>query len=286
MMRLSCVQMEVRFADVAGNLATIVRHIEEEGARRADLVVFPECATSGYVFHDVDEATRAAVRIDGSEVASLVDACRRSATTAAVGVLESAPDGDLYNAVVFIDGTGVLGVYRKTHLPHMGVDRFVRPGSALSPEIVVAGVRVAALVCYDGTFPEPARVLALRGADLLILPTNWPNQEAEKGTFLPPTRALENVVWVAAVNRSGPERGIEFLGNSSICDPSGRRVATADAHPTVLRADIDAAESRRKRRDTVPGELWVDRFADRRPGLYGRIVDGGGTSDFQPSPRT
>lgn len=285
-MRLSCVQMDVRFADVAGNLATIARHIEEEGARRADLVVFPECATSGYVFHHVDEARRAAVRVDGPEIDGLVDACRRAATTAAVGILERAPEGHLQNAVVFLDGNGVLGVYRKTHLPHMGVDRFVRAGLALSPEVVVAGVRVAALVCYDGTFPEPARVLALRGADLLILPTNWPNQEAEKGTFLPPTRALENVVWVAAVNRAGPERGIDFLGNSSICDPGGRRVATAGVEPTVLRADIDPAEARRKRRDTVPGELWVDRFADRRPDLYDRIVDGGGTSGIHPSPRT
>lgn len=285
-MRLSCVQMAVRFSETAANVDAIAGHIADEGARRADLVVFPECATSGYVFADVEEATRASVRLDGPEIEVLVAACRRAATTAAVGVLERAPEGHLHNSVAFISGRGVIGVYRKTHLPHMGVDRFVKPGLVLSPEVVVAGVRVAALVCYDGTFPEPARALALRGAELLLLPTNWPNQESEKGTFLPPTRALENVVWFAAVNRSGPERGIDFLGNSSICDPGGRRVAVAGTEPEILRAEIDPAEARRKRRDTVPGELWVDRFADRRPALYGRLVDGGASPDFQPSPRT
>lgn len=272
-MRLSCIQMIVAIGDATRNCNAVCAAIRAEGAAHADLVVFPECALSGYVFETRVEAEQSAIRLGGPEIARIAEACRASQTTAAVGCLELSPDGRLFNSVVFVGPDGHLGSYRKTHLPHMGVDRFADRGDSLAPILTIAGTRVAALICYDGTFPEPARVLALQGAELLLLPTNWPNQEADKGSFLPQTRALENVIYVAAVNRVTTERSIEFRGNSSICDPSGTVLARGGTEACVLRAEIDPRIAREKRRDTVPGELWVDRFADRRPGLYGRIID-------------
>lgn len=271
MLRLAAAQVEVDLADRPRNLARAVAVLEDEAARGVDLVVFPELSLTGYVMDSRAEAERLAESVPGPSTAVIAEACARLKLTAVVGMLERHPDGRLFNAAVFIGPEGVRASYRKTHLPSMGIDRFLDRGDRFLPPIEIAGARVSALICYDGTFPEPSRALALDGADLILLPTNWPEGESEKGSFLPAARALENVVWFAAVNRVTTERGVRFLGNSSIADPGGRTVARLGDRPGVIRALIDPLISREKRRVTAPG-LSVDRFGDRRPELYGAVV--------------
>ena len=118
-------------------------------------------------------------------------------------------------------------------------------------------------------FPRPARVLSLLGADLLVLPTNWPTHSECAAEHMIPTRAMENTVYVMAVNRVGEESGFRFIGTSSIVDPGGRVLARAgpDSEETLL-ADIDPALARRKRLVRVPGRHEIDRIADRRPRFY------------------
>lgn len=271
-MRLALVQAAVDLADKPKNLARAAAAVEAESAAGADLVVFPELSLTGYVMESRAEAEALAEAVPGPMTDALTAVCARCGATAAVGLLERGADGRLYNAVVFVGPAGVRGVYRKTHLPSMGIDRFLDRGDRLLAPLEIAGARVSALVCYDGTFPEPTRALALRGADLVLLPTNWPETESLKGDFMPATRALENVVWFAAVNRVTTERGVRFLGNSSLCDPGGRTIARLGTEAGVIRAEIDPALARTKRRVTAPG-LEVDRFRDRRPSLYGDLVD-------------
>jgi predicted amidohydrolase len=116
-------------------------------------------------------------------------------------------------------------------------------------------------------------VLALQGADLIVLPTNWPPQAERSARLLPPARALENRVYYAAVNRVGEERGFRFIGLSSIADVTGELLAASeDASETILYAEIDPARARQKRIVNVPGEYEVDRIRDRRPELYGPVV--------------
>jgi predicted amidohydrolase len=270
--RLSLVQAEVDLGDRPRNLARAVAALDAEAAAGCDLAVFPELSLTGYVFESRAEAEAHAESIPGPSTDAIAAAARRTGVAAAVGLLERDAAGRVYNAVAFVGPAGVLGVYRKTHLPAMGVDRFLDRGDRLLPPLEIADVRVSALVCYDGTFPEPTRALALRGAELVVLPTNWPEQESLKGDFLPATRALENVVWFAAVNRVRTERGVRFLGNSSLADPGGRTVVRLGAEAGVARAVVDPATARVKRRVTAPG-LEVDRFRDRRPSLYGDLVD-------------
>jgi predicted amidohydrolase len=129
-------------------------------------------------------------------------------------------------------------------------------------------------ICYDGGFPESARVLALAGAELIVLPTNWPNGAEEFATYGVNTRALENVVYYLSADRVGEERGFRFIGLSRIVDPHGRTLAEADGRSEmVISAVIDPKAARAKRIDRVPGRHWIDRFADRRPEFYGPVAE-------------
>jgi predicted amidohydrolase len=119
-------------------------------------------------------------------------------------------------------------------------------------------------------------VLALAGADLIVLPTNWPTQGERAARLLTPARALENRVYFAAVNRVGEERGYRFIGLSQLVDCSGDLLAFADhADESILYAEINPARARQKKIVNIPGEYEVDRVHDRRPDLYGPLIQGG-----------
>src|SRR5262249_52546616 len=122
-------------------------------------------------------------------------------------------------------------------------------------------------------FPESARSLALQGADLVALPTNWPPGSECVAANVINARALENGIYFAAVNRTGFEGGFPFIGRSRICDPSGQTVAASDStEQTILYAEVDPERARQKRVVRVPGKHEIDRFADRRPEMYGALV--------------
>jgi predicted amidohydrolase len=135
------------------------------------------------------------------------------------------------------------------------------------------GLRIGMHICYDGGFPESARVLTLLGADLIVLPTNWPpGAECMAGCAVN-TRAMENHVYYAACDRVGHERGFRFLGLSKICDPRGQVLAEAPHdREEILYAEIDPSQARNKRIVRVPGLHVIDRLGDRRPEMYGPLV--------------
>lgn len=270
--RVAAVQMDPRIGAVDANLEAILAGLREASAAGARLVAFPECALTGYVFEGREEALPFAEPIPGPSTREVASACAETGAFAVVGLLER--DGDrLFNASVLVGPGGVVGVYRKIHLPFMGVDRFADPGDRPLAVLDAGGVRVGMLICYDGTFPETGRVLTLLGADVLVLPTNWPIQAASTAEHVPACRAIENVVYVIAVDRVGLERGCRFAGCSSIAGPGGEILARAGPdNPAILYADIDPALARRKRIVRIPGVAEVDRIADRRPGFYGPLV--------------
>jgi predicted amidohydrolase len=137
----------------------------------------------------------------------------------------------------------------------------------------IDGLRVGMLICFDGSFPEASRVLALLGADLIVLPTNWPSGGRCSCDYVPPMRAHENHVYFMAVNRVGEEGGFSFIGNTRVVDWDGKNLAAApEPKEAVIYAEIDPAKARQKRVVFVPGEYEVDRIAGRRPELYGPLV--------------
>jgi predicted amidohydrolase len=271
--KIACVQMDCRLGDKAHNLGAIRDRLRAAAAAGASLVVFPECALTGYCFDSKEEAWPFGEPVPGPSTQAIADDCRRLGTHAVVGMLEHGPNSELFNAAVLIGPAGVVHSYRKIHLPYLGVDRFTTPGDRTFAVHDIGGLRVGMTICYDGSFPEAARCLMLLGADLVVLPTNWPPGAASTVKYLVPARALENQVYYAAVNRVGEERGFRFIGQSRIVDVSGDALAAAgeNGEETIF-AEIDPAKARDKHLAKIPGVYELHRTAHRRPEMYGELV--------------
>jgi predicted amidohydrolase len=128
------------------------------------------------------------------------------------------------------------------------------------------------VICYDLRFPEAMRALALDGADIIALPTNWPDGSQNAPQFVTRTRALENRVFVLACNRCGEESDFWFFGHSQITDPGGNILAEAGDVEQICYAEIAPALAREKRIVLRPDKFELDTVGDRRPALYDRLV--------------
>jgi predicted amidohydrolase len=271
-MKIAAVQMDISLGKVDLNLSAIESRLREAVSNGAKLVVFPECAVSGYCFDSLDEALPFAQPIPGPATQHISAVCAELGAFAVFGMLER--DGErAFNAAVLTGPNGVIGSYRKTHLPFLGVDQHVNYGDRAFEVHQAGDVKVGMNICYDSAFPEASRCLTLLGADLIALPTNWPpGAECVAGHVLN-TRAMENAVYFAAANRVGEERGFRFIGLSRICAPNGSTLAASeDDSETILYAEIDPEQSRNKRVVREVGRHAIDRLADRRPDLYGSLT--------------
>jgi predicted amidohydrolase len=265
--KIAGVQMDCALADVSHNLDTIRQRLGEAASQGAQLVIFPECALTGYCFKSKEEAIPHAQSLPGPASDCIAEECRRLGVFAMVGLLERGSDDALFNACLLCGPQGYLGSYRKIHLPCLGIDRFTTPGDRPFAVHDLGGLTVGINICYDGSFPESARILTLLGADLVVLPTNWP-PGARTTVRLCEARALENHIYYAAINRVGQERGFQFIGQSRIVAPGGSLLAEAGMEQTILFAEVDPAVARRKREVKIPGEHEVNRVGDRRPEMY------------------
>ena len=281
-MKVAGIQMDVRLGEVAENLVTMSERAEAAAKQGARLVIFPECAVSGYCFESLDEALGVSEPIPGPSTLALTTVCERLQIHMVVGMLEKGEDGALYNAAVLIGSGGVVASYRKAHLPFLGVDRFTTPGDRPFEVATADALRVGMNICYDATFPEAARVLMLEGADLIALPTNWPPGSEPAAAYVINARALENHLYYAAINRVGVERGFEFIGHSRICGPGGETLADAPhRNECILYAEIDPEAARNKRIVRVSKRHEIHRYRDRRPDLYSEVVADRGMRRFR-----
>jgi predicted amidohydrolase len=272
--KIAAVQMDCAFADKAKNLETIRAKLREAADNGARLVIFPECALTGYCFESKAEALPLAEMIQDPSIHAITEECMKLGVFAVVGLLEVAGDDLLYNAATLTGPQGPRGHYRKVHLPFLGVDRFTTPGDQPFAVHDIGGLRIGMNICYDGSFPEAARCLMLLGADLIVLTTNWPTGAISTAKTLIPARALENHLYYAAVNRVGTERGFRFIGMSRILGCTGEFLAVSeDDQPTILYADIDPGKARDKHRVFMKGQYELHRLKDRRPEMYGRVVE-------------
>jgi predicted amidohydrolase len=269
--KIACVQMDVAIGDIEANRRTIVDRMRAATEAGAQLIIFPECALTGYCFDSLEEAAAFAEPIDGPSSEVLAEACREAGTYAIVGFIEK--DGsDFYNSATVVGPSGVIGSYRKVHLPFLGVDRFLEPGNRPFEILELPFGKVGINICYDASFPEAARTLKLLGAELIILPTNWPTGAWRTAEFVINARSCENHVNFAAVNRVGVERGWQFIGRSKVVDFNGDTLGEASRDSEeILFAGVDLPEANNNKIINVAGAYEIDRLADRRPELYGAI---------------
>jgi predicted amidohydrolase len=230
----------------------------------AQLVVFPECAVSGYVFSSLEEALPAAELIPGPSTEKISDACRELNVHVVIGLLERDAD-KCYNAAVLIGPEGVIGRHRKAHLPDVGVDVFVNQGDLPFTVYDTAVGRIGMAICWESCFPEHIRALVLQGAEIIVLPTNWPDWPLVRAIrdVLVPARAAENFVYLIAVDRVGEEAGVTFMGGSRIAGMAGAILTAVEGYKEgIMYADIDLEQTR--------SGAFV--FDQRRPELYGILA--------------
>jgi predicted amidohydrolase len=250
------VQMDVASGDVEANLARAGGLVVESPA---DLIVLPEMFTTGCAF---DRLRDLAEPLNGKTVSFLAGLAARRRAYVAASFAERGKDG-VYNTFVLLDrGGGLRMTYRKVHLvPMMDEPRYVRPGDRPASCRTEFG-RWGAMICYDIRFPELARRLTLDGAELLIVPAEFPDPRRSHWRTLLLARAVENQVFVVAANRVGEDGGYTFFGSSAVVDPWGEVLAEGGREEAVLtcRIDLDAVEDVRQRVPALQG---------RRPEAYG-----------------
>ena len=270
--RVAACQIEPQLGEVDRNLERIERAVLEAARRGAELAVLPEAAVTGYAYNSLDEALPVARRATMVAPDLLSGLAQEHHLSIICGSLE--PEGDeIYNIAYILAADGRRFQYRKTHLPFLGIDRYATPGPDAPQVYELDRLRVGVLVCYDLRFPEAARVCALDGADLIALPTNWPVGVEFHPELFAPARAAENHCYLLACDRVGTERDDPSSGRSILVDYDGERLATAsdvDEEVLVARSTREAARATHVRRR--PGEHEWDTIADRRPGLYGRLL--------------
>jgi 5-aminopentanamidase len=270
-MQVAVAQIDPQLGEKDRNLAECIARMEEAAAADAELLVLPECAIPGYMFASGDEALPYAEGIPGPSTEALEHECARLGMYVVCGLIER--DGDaLRNSAILVGPDGLIGTYRKTHLPFLGVDRFVVPGDSLPVFDTPLG-RIGIEICYDLRFPEVTRTLALQGADIIAHPTNFPMAAKVQTELITVARSAENRVYLLTANRCGKERWAEFCGRSQIVDPYGVRLAETDERTeTLLVGEVDLDKARDKDY-VVPGEYELYLFGHRRPELYGALVE-------------
>jgi predicted amidohydrolase len=272
MVKVAACQIDPQLGEVDRNLERIERWVVDAAQAGASLVVLPEAATTGYAFTSLDEALPVARRAGVVAAELLAGMAAKLAITIVCGTLEAEGD-EVFNSALVMSPDGRRFKYRKMHLPFLGIDRFATPGPDAPWVVEVAGLRLGVLICYDLRFPEAARICALEGADLIALPTNWPvGVNFHPGIFAP-ARAAENHCYLLAADRVGTERDVTFIGRSLLIDYDGNQMAMAsDTEEEMIIGEIDPEAARATRVRRRPGEHEWDTMADRRPGLYDRLL--------------
>lgn len=231
----------------------------------ADLMVLPELFSTGYQFVSKEEALDMAEEVpNGPACRALKEIAAEKGMHIVAGLAERA-GGRCYNSAVLVGPTGVIGAYRKTHL-FFEETLWFTPGDTGFQVFDIGTARLGLMVCFDWYFPEAARTLALKGADILCHPSNLVLPNCPDAMI---TRCLENRVFSITCNRTGyEERGgkprLTFIGKSRIVSPRGETLVSASPMDEELAmVEVEPALARDKRLNA-----YNDLFEARRPEWY------------------
>jgi predicted amidohydrolase len=262
-MRTALLQSSGRPGSVVENLKVLDEAAGRAAAAGAGLVAAPEMFLTGYAIGE--DIARLAERADGDSADAIAEIAARHGVAVAYGYPER--EGEtVHNSAQLISADGTrLANYRKTHLFGCFERDSFTPGDRAVVQAELDGVRIGLMICYDVEFPENVRAHALAGTDLLVVPTAQMHPFQFVAESVVPVRAFENQMYVAYVNRVGPEGEFEFVGLSTLAGPDGIARTRAGRGEELVLADAD------------PDFLAASREAnpylkDRRPGLYGSLV--------------
>jgi predicted amidohydrolase len=262
-MRLAVFQGPLASGSVADNLAVMAATAR---AAAADLLVFPELFLTGYNI-GADRLRALAEPVDGASAHAAAEIAKAAGVALLYGYPERGQDGKIYNAAMLISRDGErLANFRKLHLFGAMENEVFTAGEEAAVMAEIDGVKLGILICYDVEFPETVRGLALRGADLVAVPTALMRTYEFVPRMLIATRAFENSVCVAYANHCGSEGDLVYPGESCIAGPDGDMLARAGDGESLIHADLDPAMFAKAR-------VLNTYLTDRRPGLYSALTE-------------
>jgi len=261
--------------DREANRAKAERIIEEAAGAGAALVAFPEMAFEPFFPQYPTDVKYFgwAEGVPGPTSERFADAARRHSIGLLINLFQRGERGQYFDATAALDPEGrLLGVAHMMHIcetPGFHEKFYYWPGETDYPVFNLAGARVAPCVCYDRHYPEVMRILTLHGAEVIVVQTATTRDEA--GQVLEAemqAAALANGVFVALVNRAGPDGGLLFAGRSFVAAPDGSVVARSDSDgDDLLVADLELEAIDRAR------QVWPF-LRDRRPEIYDDLLLG------------
>lgn len=264
MFKIGYFQFNPNFGAIQSNLGQVLSALTDVVA---DIVVLPELPFTGYYFRDREELLHLAEEVnDSPTVESLKRFCQERSLHIVTGFAEKAAD-KVFNSAFLIGPGKIMQVYRKLHLFNTEKAYFDAGDTPLGV-VRVGDINVGLMVCFDWVFPEVARTLALKGADIICHPANLVLTYGQQAMRI---RALENGVFAVTANRYGTEKrphgALTFTGQSQIIDPRGNVLSHAGSDAdgiSVVEVDIMAARNKKMTNSN-------DLFVDRRPEFYSEL---------------
>lgn len=264
--KLGLVQMSSKKGDIQANLAKALVMTEECIIKDAKIIQLPELFSTEYFPMTVDSAFYAyAQPRTGTIITRFRELAKKYKVYIIVPWFEFDSPGVYYNSAAFINPEGELsGVHRKAHIPALKSKEklYFRGGDTLNVYNTKYG-KIGILICYERSFPEPSRILALKGADIIFYcASTW---RAYMWTEELRTRAMENGLFISICNKTGTEDGKPLCGLSMVIDPFAKVLCALEREEATIIVEIDT--------DTVKSaRIQFPAFRDRRTDLYGTIL--------------
>jgi predicted amidohydrolase len=279
--RIAAIQLESQLGNVERNISQSLKMVDEAGKSGTRLAVLPELSTTGFCLGE--DFMKVAESVPGPTTTRFAELARQHQMYIVCGLAEKGEvPGLIYNTVALIDPSGkITGRFRKLHVTlYLHTTDFLdeereifRPGNEL-PVFKTDLGNLGMLICQDGDYPEPYRVLTLKGAEIISVSVNTPRGFEEMWWKLYCAHAYMNGCFVIVCNKVGDEHykfeGKEytagFFGGSYIASPFGQILAKGGDKEEVVYADIDPSEATRAR--------WSTKLLrDFRPELYHLLSD-------------
>jgi len=263
MIKIGFVQFNPIFGKVDENNKKIEDFVSKN---QADLLVLPELCNTGYMFKDKNELEQLAEEIPRGTTTKEWMRIAKKNKVHLVGSLAEKDGSDFYDSSVLVGPKGFLGKYRKIHL-FLNEKKIFTPGN-LGFNVFDTDIgKIGLMICFDYMFPEAARVLTLKGADIICNPVNLVSPPPRVMTVML-ARALENGVYTIAVNRVGEERGHTFQGGSEIIGPRMEVLAFGSHDMEEVKVvEVDIEKARNKKYTE-----FNDLLKDRKPEFYRELI--------------
>lgn len=254
--KAAAVQFTIALGDPEANLRYVEDALRRLAGEGVELVVLPEMWSCGFDYRKLNALAKRT-----PEILARLSALSVELSMVIVGSLPEAHGDKVFNTAYLVDRGTLAGSYRKMHLfSLMGEDRALDRGDSHLVADTSVG-RIGVIICYDLRFPELSRRLALEGAEIIVVPGEWPKPREEHWRVLLRARAMENQLFVIAANACGVIGKLDFFGRSTIIGAKGDTLAEGGYESCEPTAVLDAAEMAQWR-ETIAC------FQDRRPECY------------------